>query len=130
MNIIVTEQHVVGQLFILLLFATPRPPPPALDQVTGQTVEVSFVDQGYTGEEAECAAAVPNIDLQIMKKPEEETGFVLLPTRWVVERSFAWLSPFRRLGRDYERLSVSLQQLHFVVFACIMPARPQILSRL
>ncbi len=48
---------------------------------------------------------------------------MLLPKRWVVERSFAWLSRFRQLGRDYERLSVSLQQLHFVVFACLMLAR-------
>ena len=64
-----------------------------------------------------------DIDLQVVKKPEGETDFVLLPKRWVVERSVAWLSRFRRLGRDYERLNVSLQQLYFVVFACIMLAR-------
>ena len=92
-------------------------------EVTGQTVQVGFVDQGYTGEETEYAAAVHDIDLQVIKKPEGQTGFVFLPRRWVVERSFAWLSRFRRLGRDYERLSTSLQQLHFVVFACIMLAR-------
>lgn len=94
-----------------------------VQEVTGQTVQVGFVDQGYTGEDAEYAAAVHDIDLQVVKKPEGQTGFVLLPRRWVVERSFAWLSRFRRLGRDYERLSVTLQQLHFVVFACIMLAR-------
>ena len=94
-----------------------------VQEVTGQTVTVGFGDQGYTGEEAEYAAAVHDIDLQVIKKPEGQTDFVLLPKRWVVERSFAWLSRFRRLGRDYERLSSSLQQLHFVVFACIMLAR-------
>ena len=94
-----------------------------VQEITGQTVRVGFADQGYTGEEAEYAAAVHDIDLQVVKKPEGQTGFVLLPKRWVVERSFAWLSRFRRLGRDYERLSSSLQQLHFVVFACIMLAR-------
>jgi transposase len=94
-----------------------------VQEITGQTVTVGFVDQGYTGEEAEYAAVVYNIDLQVVKKPEGQTGFVLLPKRWVVERSFAWLSRFRRLGRDYERLSVSLQQLYFVVFACLMLAR-------
>ncbi len=94
-----------------------------VQEVTGQTVQVGFVDQGYTGEEAEYAAAVHDIDLQVVKKPEGQTGFVFLPRRWVVERSFAWLSRFRRLGRDYERLATSLQQLHFVVFACIMLAR-------
>ena len=94
-----------------------------VQEVTGQTVQVGFVDQGYTGEDAEYAAAVHNIDLQVVKKPEGQTGFVLLPRRWVVERSFAWLSRFRRLGRDDERLSCTLQQLHFVVFACLMLAR-------
>ena len=94
-----------------------------VQEITGQTVRVGFADQGYTGEEAEYAAAVHDIALQVVKKPEGQTGFVLLPKRWVVERSFAWLSRFRRLGRDYERLSSSLQPLHFVVFACIMLAR-------
>lgn len=94
-----------------------------VQEITGQTVQVGFADQGYTGEDAEYAAAVHDIDLQVIKKPEGQTGFVLLPRRWVVERSFAWCSRFRRLARDYERLSTTLQQLHFVVFACIMLAR-------
>lgn len=94
-----------------------------VQEATGQTVSVGFGDQGYTGEEAEYAAAVHDIDLQVVKKPDGQTGFVFLPRRWVVERSFAWLSRFRRLGRDYERLSSTLQQLHFVVFAAIMLAR-------
>ena len=40
-----------------------------------------------------------------MKLPEAKRGFVLLPRRWVVERSFAWMARFRRLARDYERLA-------------------------
>ena len=91
--------------------------------VTDQTVQVGFVDQGYTGEEAEYAAAVHKIDLQMVKKPGGQVGFVLLPRRWVGERSYAWLSRFRRLDRDYERLSSTLQQLHFIVFTCIILAR-------
>jgi transposase len=91
-----------------------------VQQVTGQTGQVGFVDQGDTGQEPEDAAAMHDIDLQVVKKPEGQTGFGFLPRRWVVERSFAWLSRFRRLGRDYERLSSTLQQLHFVVFACLM----------
>lgn len=58
-------------------------------EITGQTVQVGFVDQGYAGEAAGYAAAVHDIDLQVVKKPEGQTGFVLLPRRWVVERSFA-----------------------------------------
>jgi transposase len=60
-----------------------------VQELTGQTVTVSFVDQGYTGEEAEYAAAVHDIDLQVVKKPKGQTDFVLLPKRWVAERSFA-----------------------------------------
>lgn len=50
-------------------------------------------------------------------------GFMLLPPGWVVKRSFAWLSRFRRLARDDERLRNTLQQLHLVVFACLLLAR-------
>ncbi|MFP4897407.1 transposase, partial [Paraburkholderia sp. EG304] len=46
--------------------------------------------------------------------------FVLLPRRWVVERSFGWLNRFRRLARDYERLPETLAGLHFVVFSMLM----------
>lgn len=66
-----------------------------VQEITGQTVRVGFVNQGYTGEETEYAAAAHDIDRQVVKKPEGQTGFVLLPRRWVVERSFAWLSRFR-----------------------------------
>ncbi|HLV97458.1 MAG TPA: transposase, partial [Ktedonobacterales bacterium] len=47
-------------------------------------------------------------------------GFVLLPRRWVVERSFAWTARFRRLARDYERLPQTLAGLHFLAFAILM----------
>lgn len=94
-----------------------------MPETTGQTGTVGFRNQGYTGEETAYAAAVHASDLQVVKKPEGETSFVLLPRRWVVESSFAWLSRFRRLGRDYEHLSSSVPQLHFVVFACLMLAR-------
>ena len=50
-------------------------------------------------------------------------GFVLLPKRWVVERSFAWAARFRRLARDYERLDTTLKGFHYLSFACIMLAR-------
>ena len=55
--------------------------------------------------------------------PEAKRGFVLLPRRWVVERSFAWTARCRRLARDYERLSSTLAGLHFVAFAMLMLTR-------
>ena len=66
----------------------------------------------------------------MVKLPEAKKGFVLLPRRWVVERSFGWLARFRRLSRDYERLPEVLAGLHFVVFLMLMlPGAAQILAQ-
>src|SRR5215471_12923763 len=91
-----------------------------VQQATGETVKVAFADQGYTGEEPAKAARDEGIELQVIKLQEAKKGFVLLPRRWVVERSFGWLNRFRRLARDYERLPETLAGLHFVVFAMLM----------
>ena len=88
--------------------------------VTGQSVEVAFVDQGYTGDEPLEAAAEQGIRLEVVKLPQAKKGFVLLPRRWVVERSFAWTARFRRLARDYERLPQTLAGLHFLAFAILL----------
>jgi len=92
----------------------------AVQEVTGQSVEVAFVDQGYTGEEPAQAAADHGIRLEVVKLPEAKRGFVLLPRRWVVERDFAWAARFRRLARDYERLQTTPVGFHFVAFVCLM----------
>ena len=91
-----------------------------VQQATGDSVEVAFVDQGYTGDEAAQQAAEYGIRLEVVKLPEAKMGFVLLPRRWVVERSFAWLARFRRLARDYERLPETLAGLHFLAFAILL----------
>ena len=91
--------------------------------VTGESVTVAWVDQGYTGEEPAQAAAAHGIRLEVVKHPEAKKGFLLLPRRWVVERSFAWSARFRRLARDYERLPATLAGLHFVAFTCLMLAK-------
>ena len=92
----------------------------AVQEVTGDTVEVAYVDAAYTGPDPTEAAATHGIQLAVVKLPEAKRGFVLLPRRWVVERSFAWATRFRRLARDYERLAQTLAGLHFVAFACLM----------
>lgn len=84
--------------------------------VTEGSVEVAYVDQGYTGEEPAAQAASRGIRLVVVKLQEAKHGFVLLPKRWVVERSFAWAARFRRLARDYERLASSLAGLHWLAF--------------
>jgi len=87
---------------------------------TGETVEIAYVDQGYTGENAADAAEEHGIKLEVVKLPEAKRGFVLLPRRWVIERSFGWVSRFRRLARDYERLPETLAGLHFIAFVILM----------
>ena len=88
--------------------------------VTGDHVELVWVDAGYTGQEVAETAAAHGIQLEVVHLAEAKRGFVLLPRRWVVERSFAWLARFRRLARDYERLPAVLAGLHFIAFACLL----------
>jgi len=92
----------------------------AVQDATGESVEVAFVDQGYTGTSSAATAAAEGIRLQVVKLPQAKRGFILLPKRWVVERSFAWFARFRRLARDYERLPETLAGLHFLAAALLM----------
>jgi transposase len=92
----------------------------SVQEATGESVELAYVDQGYMGEESAEAAKASGIRLEVVKHPSAKKGFVLLPRRWVVERSFAWAARFRRLARDYERLPQTVAGLHFVAFACLM----------
>lgn len=92
----------------------------AIQVATDESVEIAFVDQGYTGDKPASAAKAQGIELKVVKLPEAKRGFVLLPRRWVVERSFAWATRFRRLVKDYERYASTLADLHLVAFVCIM----------
>jgi transposase len=92
----------------------------AVQEETRQHVELAFVDQGYTGDEPAQAAQAHGIRLEVVKLPEAKHGFVLLPRRWIVERSFAWMTRFRRLARDYERLPETLVGLHLLAFTVLM----------
>src|SRR6266498_4514064 len=92
----------------------------AVQAVAGDTVALAFVDQGYTGDTPAAAAEAHGIRLEVVKHTEAKRGFVLLPRRWVVERSFGWMARFRRLARDYERLPETVAGLHFIAFSCLM----------
>jgi transposase len=95
----------------------------AVQDATGQAVEVAYVDQGYTGVAARAAAVQQGIDLVVVKLDQAKRGFVLLPRRWVVERSFAWATRFRRLAKDYERLPEVVEGLYFLAFVGLMLKR-------
>ncbi|WP_424140938.1 IS5 family transposase [Roseomonas chloroacetimidivorans] len=95
----------------------------AVQDATGESVNLAYVDQGYTGERPAQAAAAHGIALEVVRLPEAKRGFVLLPRRWVVERSFGWFTRFRRLARDYERLPETLAGLHLVAFTILLLRR-------
>ncbi len=71
-----------------------------VQEATGDSVPRAYVDQGYTGEETAADAAERGIELHVVRLPRARRGFVLLPRRWVVERSFAWAARFWRLAKD------------------------------
>jgi transposase len=68
------------------------------------TITLVWADAGYTGRFVRDARKIWDLAVAILKRPDQAKGFVLLHRRWVEERSFAWLTKFRRLVRDYETL--------------------------
>jgi transposase len=79
---------------------------PLLHAVTAahRRIRLIWADGGYAGKLVTWAKTGLNIVLQIVKRSDDATGFVVLPRRWVVERSLAWIARHRRCTRDYERL--------------------------
>jgi transposase len=70
----------------------------AVQEATGESVELAYVDRGYAWARPAVEAEERSIPLEVVKHPGAKKGFVLLPRRWVVERSFAWATRFRRLA--------------------------------
>jgi putative transposase len=68
-----------------------------------------WADGGYTGALVAWVAAFAGWVLEIVKRSDDLQGFVVLPHRWIVERTFAWLSKYRRLAKDYEETSASAE---------------------
>ena len=72
-----------------------------------------WADQGFAGKLVDWTKQWLNVTLEIVKKPKEQQGFKVLPKRWIVERSFAWLLDDRRLVVDYERCPKSSEGFIF-----------------
>src|SRR5437016_2443158 len=100
-----------------------------VQEVTDGKVQIAFVDQGYTGDDADAAATDHGIELIVVKHNEAKRGFVLLPRRWVIERTFGWIGRFRRLARDYERLATTLKGWHWLASLVILLAKVGIQSQ-
>jgi len=92
-------------------------------------LELVWADGGYNARQVDAAVAkVPSLRLEIVKRSDDMQGFVVLPRRWVVERTCAWFGRNRRLAKDFENLADTLAA--FVTLACIQLAlrrlaRPQ-----
>lgn len=83
------------------------------------------VDGGYTGEDfaARVRAQRPKLDVEVVKRSDDLSGFRVLPKRWVVERTFAWLMQHRRLVRDYEQTETSATGWIFIAMIRVMLRR-------
>ena len=94
---------------------------PANEQERAQVADLTAAVQEATGAVPAEPAVANGIDLvAVVRLPWATRGSVMLPRRWVMERSFAWASRFRRLAQDDERLPETVAGLHFVAFSCLM----------
>lgn len=87
-------------------------------------LELVWVDAGYQGDDLyDWVANLTGWLWQVVKRSDKLTGFVLLPRRWVVERSFAWLSFNRRLSKDYEKLTRNSESTLYISLLPMMLRR-------
>jgi putative transposase len=82
-----------------------------------------WADGGYAGKLIEWTQALGGWTLQIVKRNDDLKGFVVLPRRWIVERTFAWLGRYRRLSKDYETLTDSSETMIRIAMINLMVHR-------
>lgn len=86
-------------------------------------LQLIWADGGYAGELVDWVRRVCGWVLEIVKRPEGAKGFVVLPRRWVVERTFGWFNRYRRLSKDYEFHTETSEAMIYVVMIHIMARR-------
>ena len=79
-----------------------------------------WADGGYAGKLIEWVAEVGHWVLEIVKRNDDVKGFVVLPRRWVVERTFGWLGRYRRFSKDYEQLPESSENMIYIAMINLM----------
>ena len=91
-------------------------------------LDLVWADGGYNARRVDQAVAkLPDLRIEIVKRSDDMNGFVVLPRRWVVERTFSWFGRYRRLAKDYENLADTL--LAFVTLASIQFALRRLAQR-
>jgi len=93
-----------------------------LEKLRGLFPRLSLIwaDGGYAGKLIDWCASVGHWVLQIVKRCDDVVGFTVLPRRWIVERTFAWLGKYRRLSKDYESLPQSSETMIYLAMINLM----------
>jgi putative transposase len=86
-------------------------------------LEKLWADHAYRGDLQDFLRDMFGLDVEVVEREEGQKGFVVLPRRWVVERSFGWYSRSRRLSKDYERLPSSSEAMLYIASIQVMLKR-------
>ena len=86
-------------------------------------LKLIWADGGYAGQLIQWVTALGGWLLQIVKRCDNVTGFVVLPKRWIVERTFGWFGRYRRLSKDYEALTDSSESMIYLAMIHLMVRR-------
>jgi len=86
-------------------------------------LKLIWADGGYTGKLIEWTRQNIKRKLEIVKRSDDTKGFVVLPRRWVVERTFGWIGRYRRMSKDYEKLTESSEAMIHIVMINLMSKR-------
>ncbi len=88
-----------------------------------KTLRRVWVDGAYRGQLLDWAWRHARLTLHVVRRADKQRGFVVLPRRWVIERTFAWLSQARRLSKDYEELPSSSEAIIYITMIRLMLRR-------
>jgi putative transposase len=83
-------------------------------------LKLIWADGGYAGKLVEWTKTLGGWVLEIVRRCDDVSGFVVLPKRWIVERTFGWIGRYRRMSKDYEMLTTSSETMIFIVMINVM----------
>ena len=86
-------------------------------------IRLAWADGGYAGKLQPWAATYLKLTVQIVRRPDDLHTFAVLPRRWVVERTLAWITAYRRCARDYERLPAHHEAMVLWAMITVMTRR-------